>query len=50
MVLVVSPLVSLVVDQVADLQQRGIAAGILSANTGVPDIYTNTHKQLMVIL
>ena len=34
-VLVVSPLVSLMVDQVSSLQKRGVSAGILSGNRGV---------------
>ena len=33
-VLVVSPLVSLMIDQVANLRQRGIPSGILSGNRG----------------
>ena len=35
MVLVISPLVSLMVDQVSNLQARGVSAGILSGNIGV---------------
>ena len=33
-VLVISPLVSLMVDQVSGLQRRGVPAAILSGNTG----------------
>ena len=33
-VLVISPLVSLMADQVGELQKRGVAAGILSGNSG----------------
>ena len=34
MVLVISPLVSLMVDQVSGLQRRGVPAANLSGNTG----------------
>ena len=33
-VLIISPLVSLMIDQVTSLQQRGVPAGILSGNKG----------------
>ncbi len=39
-VLVLSPLISLMVDQVSSLQQRGVSAGILSDNKG--RLATNT--------
>ena len=40
-VLVISPLVFLMIDQVSKQQKRSIAAGILSGNTGT---LTHTHK------
>ncbi len=39
MVIVVSPLVSLMVDQVSSLQSHGISAAILSGNSGVDKEY-----------
>ena len=44
-VLVVSPLVSLMIDQVANLRQRGIPSGILSGNHGK----FSKHAALIVI-
>ena len=40
MVLVISPLVSLMVDQVTSLQQRGVTAAILSTQSSVADELT----------
>ena len=42
-VLVVSPLVSLMIDQVSTLLQRGVPAGILSGNKGLLVIIVFTN-------
>ena len=45
-VLVISPLVSLMVDQVSSLQHRHVAAGILSGNKGVDKKYLASAKDI----
>ena len=44
--LVISPLVSLMVDQVCSLQARGVCAAILSGNTGVSKALLATEKDI----
>ena len=39
-VLVISPLVSLMIDQVTSLQERGVTAGILSGHSAVSEQLT----------
>ena len=45
-VLVISPLVSLMVDQVNSLRQRDVAAGILSGNNGVDKKFLASVKDI----
>ncbi len=45
-VIVVSPLVSLMVDQVSSLQSRGVSAAILSGNSGVDKKYLANEGDL----
>ena len=45
-VLVVSPLVSLMVDQVSSLQLSGVEVGILTGNTGVDKKLLVTEKDI----
>ena len=45
-VLVISPLVSLMVDQVCGLQARGVCAAILSGNTGVSKALLATERDI----
>ena len=44
--LVISPLVSLMMDQVCSLQARGICAAILSGNTGVNKALLATERDI----
>ena len=44
--LVISPLVSLMVDQVCSLQARGVCAAILSGNTGVSKVLLATERDI----
>ncbi len=45
-VLVVSPLVYLMVDQVSSLQSRGISAAILSGNSGIDKKYLANERDV----
>jgi len=47
-VLVVSPLVSLMIDQVESLRKRGVSAAILSGNEGVERSLLAQGKDLLV--
>ena len=46
-VLIVSPLVSLMVDQVASLQSRGVKAAIFSGNSGVDKKLLGTDREVL---
>ena len=46
-VLVISPLVSLMVDQVNSLQSRGVTAGVLSGNKGVDRKFLACKKEVL---
>ena len=46
-VLVVSPLVSLMVDQVSSLQSRGVKAAIFSGNSGVDKKLLATDREVL---
>ena len=48
-VLVVSPLVSLMIDQVSTLLQRGVPAGILSGNKGLLVIIVLATDSIIII-
>ena len=46
-VIIVSPLVSLMIDQVSSLLSRGISAAILSGNSGVEKKYLANKRDIM---
>ena len=45
-VLIVSPLVSLMIDQVSDLKSRGVQAAVLSGNQDVEPKFTATENDV----